>query len=53
MELGNRSGLNFTEISRLERAERDPQLQTILKVARGLGVGPARLFEGVETEARD
>jgi transcriptional regulator with XRE-family HTH domain len=47
MALADRSGLHFTEISRLELAERDPRLTTILKVARGLGVTPSRLLDGV------
>ena len=47
MELSNRCGLHFTEISRLERGRRDAQLSTIVKVARGLGVPPAELLAGV------
>ena len=47
MELSDRCGLHFTEISRLERGRRDAQLSTIVKVARGLGVPPAELLAGV------
>jgi transcriptional regulator with XRE-family HTH domain len=47
MALADRCGLHFTEISRLELAERDPRLSTIVKVARGLGVSPSRLLDGV------
>ena len=47
MALSERTGLHLTEISRLERGMRDPQLETIVRVARGLGVAPAKLLEGV------
>jgi transcriptional regulator with XRE-family HTH domain len=47
MALADRCGLHFTEISRLELAERDPRLSTVVKVARGLGIPPSRLLEGV------
>jgi transcriptional regulator with XRE-family HTH domain len=47
MALAERSGLHFTEVSRLELAERDPRLSTILKVARGLGVPLSRLLDGI------
>ena len=36
------------EISRLERGVRDPRLSTIIRVARGLGVTPTELLDGVE-----
>jgi transcriptional regulator with XRE-family HTH domain len=45
--LGDLSGLNMTEVSRLERAERDPRLGTIVKLARGLGVPPMQLLDGI------
>ena len=47
MALAERSGLHFTEVSRLELAERDPRLSTILKVARGLGIPLSRLLDGI------
>ena len=47
MALADRCGLHFTEISRLELADRDPRLTTILKVARGLDVTPSELLDGV------
>ena len=46
--LGERCGLHRTEISLLERAQRDPRLSTIVRVAEALEVAPARLLEGVE-----
>jgi len=36
------------EISRLERGTRDPQLRTIVRIARGLGVPVTELLAGVE-----
>jgi transcriptional regulator with XRE-family HTH domain len=47
MELSDRCGLHFSEISRLERGRRDAQLSTIVKLAHGLGVAPAELLAGV------
>ncbi len=43
--LGDLAELHRTEISLLERAERDPRLETILRLARGLRIPPARLLE--------
>jgi transcriptional regulator with XRE-family HTH domain len=38
------AGLHQTEIARIEGGRRNPGLETIFKVARGLGVPPATLF---------
>jgi transcriptional regulator with XRE-family HTH domain len=46
-ELGLESGLHPTEISRLERAEREPRLGTIVRVARALDLKPGDLLEGI------
>ncbi|HXC22948.1 MAG TPA: helix-turn-helix transcriptional regulator [Solirubrobacteraceae bacterium] len=46
-ELGHSCGLNMTEVSRLEKARRDPRLGTIVKLARGLGVPPMQLLTGI------
>ena len=46
-QLAEKSGLHPTEISRLERAVRDPRLSTISRVARGLGVGADQLVTGI------
>ena len=45
--LGQASGLHRTEISLLERGEREPRLRTIVRVARALKVAPADLLENV------
>lgn len=47
-ELGFRFDLHRTEISLLERAGRDPRLETIVRIARGLGVEPASLIQGIK-----
>lgn len=46
--LGKVSGMHFTEISRLERAQRDPRLATIVKLARALNVTSSELLAGVD-----
>jgi transcriptional regulator with XRE-family HTH domain len=46
-ELSLRVGLHRTEISLLERAGRDPRLGTIVKLARGLDIPPARLLDRI------
>jgi transcriptional regulator with XRE-family HTH domain len=45
--LGYRCDLNTSEISRLERSQRDPRLATIVKLARALGITPSRLLDGI------
>jgi transcriptional regulator with XRE-family HTH domain len=40
--------LHRTEISLLERGEREPRLSTIVRLARGLDVPPAALLEGID-----
>jgi transcriptional regulator with XRE-family HTH domain len=40
--------MEAAEISRLERGGRDPQLLTIVRLARGLGVTPSELLAGIE-----
>jgi len=46
-ELGFESDLDTSEISKLERATRDPRLATIVKIARALEIRPARLLDGI------
>jgi transcriptional regulator with XRE-family HTH domain len=45
--VGLASGVHPTEISRIEGSKRDPQLSTVLRLARALGVPPARLLDGI------
>jgi len=42
-----RPGLHRTEISLLERAQREPRLSTIVRLARGLEVRPSELLNGI------
>lgn len=42
--LGDAAELHRTEISLLERAERDPRLETIVRLARGLEIPAAQLL---------
>ncbi|MGI8801423.1 MAG: helix-turn-helix domain-containing protein [Solirubrobacteraceae bacterium] len=46
--LGRACDLHPTEISRLERATREPRLSTIVRLAHALKVKPARLLDGIE-----
>jgi transcriptional regulator with XRE-family HTH domain len=45
--LGHSCDLNMSEISRLERSQRDPRLATIVKLAKALEIPPARLLDGI------
>jgi transcriptional regulator with XRE-family HTH domain len=45
--LGYRCDLDTSEISRLERSQRDPRLATIVKLSRALGITPSKLLEGI------
>lgn len=46
-QVGYRSGLKPAEISRLERGMRNPRLVTVIRLARGIGVDPAELLDGM------
>jgi transcriptional regulator with XRE-family HTH domain len=45
--LGYSCNLDTSEVSRLERSQRDPRLATIVKLARALGIPPAKLLDGI------
>jgi transcriptional regulator with XRE-family HTH domain len=47
-QLAERAGMRSTVIGRLERGVREPRLTTILRVARGLGVQPGALLDGLD-----
>jgi transcriptional regulator with XRE-family HTH domain len=47
MELGLRCDMQNSVISRYERGLRDPQLEAIAVLAKGLGVRAADLVEGI------
>ena len=46
-QLADRTGLHPTEISRLERAVREPRLGTMLRLARGLDIGIEKLVTDI------
>lgn len=50
-DLAQRCDLHRTEVSLLERAGREPRLNTITKLAGALGVEPAVLLEGISWSA--
>ena len=45
-QLAEKTGLHPSEVSRLERAVREPRLGTIAKLAHALGVSAAKLVAG-------
>jgi transcriptional regulator with XRE-family HTH domain len=45
--LGERAGLEMAYVGRIERAEKDPSVRTVARLARGLDVAVADLFDGV------
>ena len=47
-QLAAKTGLHPSEVSRLERAVREPRLGTIVKLARGLGVSASELVKGIK-----
>jgi transcriptional regulator with XRE-family HTH domain len=44
-EVAQRSDVQAGEISRIENGKRDPQVSTVLKIAKGLGIKPGQLLE--------
>ena len=44
-ELGERANLHYTYIGAIERGEQNPSIESIEKVAKGLGVGIDKLFK--------
>ncbi|WP_406224499.1 helix-turn-helix domain-containing protein [Streptomyces canus] len=46
-DLAERSGLSFRGLIYIEHGQRNPGVLTILSIASGLSVAPARLFESV------
>lgn len=46
-EVAWRSSLHRTEVSQIERGQRCPKADTIVKLAGALGAEPAEFFEGI------
>ena len=51
-QLGFDSGLHRTYIGGIERGERNPSLQNILRIAEALGVSPSELMAAAERNWR-
>ena len=51
--LAELADLNMTDVSRIERARREPGLRVVVKVARGLSVPVSEFFHGIETIEHD
>lgn len=47
-ELGYRADLDRTYVSGIERGIRNPTLEVICRLARGLGVSPSAIFRAAE-----
>jgi len=50
--LADAAGLGAKHVSEIERANRDPRLTTILKLARALGLSPGELMSLYEDQLR-
>lgn len=46
-EVGIRAAVHRTEVSQLERAQRTPRIDTLVKLAGALGVEPSVLLDGI------
>jgi transcriptional regulator with XRE-family HTH domain len=47
-ELGVRASLHRTAVGQLERGERIPRADTVVKLAGSLGIAPEKLLEGLQ-----
>jgi transcriptional regulator with XRE-family HTH domain len=47
-QLGFESDVHMGHVSKIERGEREPGVRTVSKLARGLAVSAAALFEGID-----
>jgi transcriptional regulator with XRE-family HTH domain len=44
-QVAERSGVHATEVSRIEGGKRDPQVSTVLRLAKALEVKPGQLLD--------
>ncbi|MCW3056431.1 MAG: DNA-binding protein [Solirubrobacterales bacterium] len=49
-KLALESGLSMGHVSKIDRGDCEPGVRTVSKLARGLGVSVAALFEGIDGE---
>jgi transcriptional regulator with XRE-family HTH domain len=47
-ELGERAELHRTEVGRLERGDRIPRIDTLLRLAGAMAIPPAELVDGID-----
>jgi transcriptional regulator with XRE-family HTH domain len=47
-QLADASDLHLDHVSKIENRRREPKVETIAKLARGLGVATGPLFDGIE-----
>ena len=52
-ELAHAASVHPSEVSRLECAQRDPRLSTLLRLAEALGVPPGHLVQRIAVEQTD
>jgi transcriptional regulator with XRE-family HTH domain len=52
-ELGSRAALHRTEIGMLEHGQRVARIDTLIRLAGGMGVPPGELLEGIHWTAGD
>jgi transcriptional regulator with XRE-family HTH domain len=52
-ELAARAGLHRNYIGFVERAEADPSMTKLFRIARGLGLAPADLLDGIGKASDD
>jgi transcriptional regulator with XRE-family HTH domain len=43
-EVGHRSGVHPTEVSRIEAGKRDPRVSTVERLAKAVGISPSDLL---------
>ena len=48
VELADRAQIHRSEVSHLERGQRKPRVDTLMKVTAALEVEPSRLLQGIE-----
>jgi transcriptional regulator with XRE-family HTH domain len=46
-ELGARAGISGSQVYRLEAAEREPRLSTLIRLSRALGKDPSEMVRGL------
>lgn len=46
-QVAHEAGLSLSDVGRIERAQRDPGVRVLVKLAKGLGVMPADLLDGI------